>query len=47
MDGKIFTKLFTNKVPVGQMYTRLAVPGFEQEGPHEMAEILLEELKGE
>ena len=44
---KIFTKLFTNKVPVGQMYTRLAVPGFEQEGPHEMAEILLEELKGE
>lgn len=41
----IFSALFKNKIPVGEMYTRLAVKGYEQEGPYEMAKLLLEKLK--
>ena len=42
---KIYSKLFENKIPVGEMYTRLAIPGYEQDGPHKMAEILLKEIE--
>ena len=44
---KIYDKLFANNVLVGQMYTRLAIPGYEQDGPHKMAEILLKMIEEE
>ena len=42
---KIFGALFENKVPVGQMHTRLAVPNMEQEGPEKAARKLFEILE--
>ncbi len=44
---KVFDLLFKNNIPVGQMYSRLAVPGYEQEGPYEMAKLLLNKLMTE
>lgn len=40
-----FSKLFENKVLVGELHTKLAVPGYERSGPQEAAEKLLELLK--
>ena len=42
----MFDKLFKDHILIGQMYTRLALPGYEQEGPKEMAEILLNIIEG-
>ncbi len=39
-----FTTLFKNKKPVGEMHTRLAVPGLEHEGPHNVAKYLFKVL---
>ena len=38
---KYFNKLFENKVKVGQLRTRLGIPGYEQKGPTEAARELL------
>jgi len=38
---KHFNKLFENKVKVGQLRTRLGIPGYEQKGPTEAARELL------
>jgi hypothetical protein len=40
-----FGLLFENNIPVGQMYTRLAVPSMEQEGPAKAAKKLFELLE--
>ena len=39
---KVFAKLFENKVPVGVLHTRLAVPGMEHDGPALAAKKLFE-----
>ncbi|MBN3489982.1 hypothetical protein JV173_00495 [Acholeplasma equirhinis] len=39
-----FKKLFDLKIPVGVLYTKLAVSGYEQKGPHDAATKLLEYL---
>ena len=39
--SKYFNKLFKNKVKVGQLRTRLGIPGYEQKGPTEAAMELL------
>ncbi len=39
-----FSKLFDAKIPVGVIYTKLAIDGFEQKGPQEAATKLLEYL---
>src|SRR5690606_5072861 len=39
-----FKKLFDLKIPVGVLYTKLAVSGYEQKGPNEAAAKLLEYL---
>jgi hypothetical protein len=39
-----FNLLFENKVKVGEIYTRLAIPGYEMEGPKVAAKALLEYL---
>lgn len=44
---EFFENLFKNKVPVGQIYTKLAVAGHEQDGPLQMATKLFDLLKGE
>jgi energy-coupling factor transporter ATP-binding protein EcfA2 len=41
----VFTKLFDNSIPVGQIYTRLAVEGYEQKGPEKAAKQLFELIK--
>ncbi len=38
---KYFNKLFKNKITVGQLRTRLGIPGYEQKGPTEAAKALL------
>jgi len=38
---KYFNKLFENKVKVGQLRTRLGIPGYEQKGPEKAARELL------
>lgn len=38
---RYFNKLFENKVKVGQLRTRLGIPGYEQNGPKEAARELL------
>ena len=42
---KVFHQLDKNKVPIGQIYTRLAIDGFEQKGPEEAAKKLFEWLQ--
>lgn len=42
-----FTKLFETNVLVGEIHTRLAVPGMEQDGPQAMANRLFSLLKGD
>ncbi len=39
---RYFTTLFNNKIDVGEIHTRLAVKGFEHEGPKEVAKLLFE-----
>jgi len=39
--AKYFNKLFENKIKVGQLRTRLGIPGYEQKGPTEAAKELL------
>ncbi len=41
---KYFTKLYENNVIVGELYTKLANPGFETSGPQEAAHYLLKYL---
>lgn len=38
---RYFSKLFENKVKVGQLRTRLGIPGYEQKGPEKAAQELL------
>jgi len=38
---RYFSKLFENKVKVGQLRTRLGIPGYEQKGPEKAARELL------
>lgn len=40
-----FSKLFEDNIPVGEMYTKLAVPGAEQKGPKAAAIQLFEWIK--
>ncbi len=40
-----FNQLFEDKVPVGQIYTRLAIPGYEHEGPAMVAKKFFEFLE--
>ncbi|MCY6354730.1 phosphoenolpyruvate carboxykinase [Clostridium sp. ZS2-4] len=40
-----FNKFFNSKVRVGQLKTRLGVPGMEKKGPERAAKMLLEEIK--
>ncbi len=42
---KVFNKLYENKVPVGQIYTRLAIEGLEQKGPEKAAKELFNWLR--
>ena len=42
-----FNCLFKNNIPVGEIHTRLAIPGFEHEGPKEVAKFLFELVKKE
>jgi len=42
---KYFQKLFEKKVRVGQIRTRLGLPGYESEGPRIAAEELLKQIK--
>lgn len=44
---QFFDNLFKNKVLVGQIYTKLAVDGHEQDGPLQMATKLFDLLKGD
>lgn len=41
---RVFNKLFENKIPVGQIYTRLAIEGYEFEGPKKAAKKLFKWL---
>ncbi|MDD5015492.1 MAG: phosphoenolpyruvate carboxykinase [Atribacterota bacterium] len=41
---KYFSKLFENKVKVGQLRTRLGIPGYEQKGPEKAARELLKAI---
>jgi hypothetical protein len=43
---KMFDQLFKTGVPVGNLHTRLAVPGMEHEGPELAAKKLFEILEG-
>ena len=43
---KYFTHLNESNIPVGEIYTKLAVEGFETRGPLIAAEQLLEYIKG-
>jgi len=42
-----FDLLFKNSIPVGEIHTRLAVPGMEHEGPKQVAKFLFELVKKE
>lgn len=42
---KVFSTLYDHNVPVGQIYTKLAIPHFEQKGPEEAAKHLFKWLK--
>lgn len=42
-----FNTLFKEGIPVGEIHTRLAVPGFEHEGPKGVAKFLYELIKKE
>ena len=42
---KMFDWLFDNNIPVGELHTRLAVPGMEHEGPQRAARKLFELLE--
>jgi len=42
VSKKFFNLFFKKKIYVGQMRTRLGIPGFEQKGPEEAARALLE-----
>ena len=42
---KVFEQLFKTGVPVGNLHTRLAVPGMEHEGPALAAKKLFEILE--
>jgi hypothetical protein len=42
---KVFHQLAENNVPIGQIYTRLAIDGFEQKGPEKAARKLFEWLQ--
>lgn len=44
---KVFAAVFTGGVFIGQIRTRLAVPGFERDGPMEAASALLKQISGE
>ena len=39
---KVFEAAFASGTSVGQMRTRLGIPGYEQKGPEEAAKALLE-----
>lgn len=39
-----FTNLYDNNIPVGELYTKLAVSGMETKGPQEAAQLLLDYL---
>ena len=41
-----FTTLFKNNIYVGELYTKLAIPGYEQNGPKNMAVKLFDLLRG-
>lgn len=41
---KVFSKLYQNSIPVGQIYTKLAIDGYEQKGPKLAAKRLFEWL---
>lgn len=43
---RYFNKLFENKVKVGQLRTRLGIPGYEQKGPEKAARELLKIING-
>jgi hypothetical protein len=45
--GRYFEMLFRNKVPVGQLRTRLGITGWERKGPEEAARALLSTIAGE
>ena len=40
----MFAAVFEGGIFIGQIRTRLAVPGFEREGPMEAARALLEQI---
>ncbi len=42
---KVYDQLFENKIPVGQIYTQLGIPGREMAGPKDAALKLLEWIK--
>jgi hypothetical protein len=41
---RYFTHLFEKKVFVGQLRTRLGIPGFETKGPQDAAEALFKSI---
>jgi len=42
---RVFSQLYDNKVQVGQIYTKLAIDGYEQKGPSDAAKELFEWLQ--
>jgi len=44
---RYFNKLFENKVKVGQLRTRLGIPGYERKGPEKAAQELIKIIKGD
>jgi hypothetical protein len=42
--NKIFDQLFENKIPVGEIYTKLAVDGYQRKGPEQAALALFDWL---
>jgi len=40
----IFNHLYESKIPIGELYTRLAIPGYELKGPQSAAQKLLDLL---
>lgn len=42
---RVFDTLYTKEVPVGQIYTKLGIDGFERKGPEEAAKEIFEWLK--
>lgn len=39
---RVFDKLFENNIPVGEIYTKLAIPGLEMKGPENAAKKIFE-----